>query len=84
MTSADTAPIRTAILGFGLSGRYFHAPFLAADPNFEVTAVVTSNPERQDAAKELFPDVRLLDSVEDVLECRRHRPGRHRHAQLRT
>lgn len=66
MTSADTAPIRTAILGFGLSGRYFHAPFLAADPNFEVTAVVTSNPERQDAAKELFPDVRLLDSVEDV------------------
>ncbi|HIW90869.1 MAG TPA: Gfo/Idh/MocA family oxidoreductase [Candidatus Corynebacterium avicola] len=60
------APIRAAILGFGLSGRYFHAPFLAADPSFDVTAVVTSNPERQDAARELFPDVRLLDSVEEV------------------
>ncbi|MGO1949130.1 MAG: Gfo/Idh/MocA family protein [Mycobacteriaceae bacterium] len=66
MSTADTTPIRAAILGFGLSGRIFHAPFLAADPDFEVTAVVTGNGERRRAALEEYPDVRLLDSPDDV------------------
>ena len=32
--------IKTGIAGFGLSGQVFHAPFIHANPGFELTAVV--------------------------------------------
>ena len=41
----DKAPIRTAVIGFGSSGRYFHAPFLEANPYFSLDAVVTASRE---------------------------------------
>lgn len=33
-------PINVGLIGFGLSGRYFHAPFLSTNPNFQLTKVV--------------------------------------------
>jgi len=33
-------PIRTAVLGYGLAGRVFHCPFVAAVPGLELTAIV--------------------------------------------
>ncbi|MDX6546822.1 MAG: scyllo-inositol 2-dehydrogenase, partial [Gaiellales bacterium] len=44
---ADSNPIRTAIIGYGLSGRIFHAPFLAANPRFSIEAISTSDPARR-------------------------------------
>lgn len=38
--------IRAGIIGFGLSGRYFHAPFLKAHEGFEVVAVSSSSAEK--------------------------------------
>lgn len=58
--------IRTAVLGFGLSGRIFHAPFVAANPAFELAAVVTGNPGRRDQAKAEYPEVEVLGSVDEV------------------
>jgi len=40
------APIRVGLIGYGVAGRVFHAPFLAADPAFELAAVVTSQTDR--------------------------------------
>ena len=60
--------IRTAVLGFGLSGRIFHAPFIAADPAFELTAVVTSDPGRRDQALGEYPDVQVLAHVDEVFD----------------
>jgi predicted dehydrogenase len=40
------APIRVGLIGYGVAGRVFHAPFLAADPAFELAAVVTSQADR--------------------------------------
>ena len=37
MTSPS--PIRTALLAYGMSGKLFHAPFLAAHPGFELYGV---------------------------------------------
>ncbi|OIN56947.1 oxidoreductase [Arsenicibacter rosenii] len=34
------SPITVGLIGFGLSGRYFHAPFLHTNPNFTLTKVV--------------------------------------------
>ena len=58
--------MRVAIIGYGLSGRFFHAPLIAATPGLEVARVVTSNPLRcrQVAAEhpgaEVVPDVQTL------------------------
>ena len=58
--------MRVAIIGYGLSGRFFHAPLIAATPGLEVARVVTSNPLRcrQVAAEhpgaKVVPDVQAL------------------------
>ena len=44
--------LRACIAGYGLAGRFFHAPMLKAS-DFEVAGVLTNNPER---AKEVRND----------------------------
>lgn len=51
-----TKPLRAALIGYGLGGAAFHAPFLAALPEFELAAVVTGNPERASAVRERYGD----------------------------
>lgn len=60
------APIRTAVIGFGSSGRYFHAPFLEANPHFSLDMVVTADPERQQAARESYPRATLWNTVDEL------------------
>lgn len=43
---SDGHAIRVGLIGYGVAGRVFHAPFLAADPAFELAAVVTSQADR--------------------------------------
>ena len=59
-----TGPIRAAVIGFGLSGRVFHAPFLAANPDFSLEAIVTGDPERGARATESYPGVRIVPTAE--------------------
>lgn len=56
--------IRTAILGYGLSGRIFHAPFLRALDPFQVCAIVTADPAKQALARLDFPNVSCFDTAE--------------------
>lgn len=58
--------IRTAIIGFGTGGRVFHAPLIAAEGRYDVTAIVTRDPERAAAATAQYPGAAVVDSVEDV------------------
>ncbi|MDI9870215.1 Gfo/Idh/MocA family oxidoreductase [Flectobacillus roseus] len=55
--------INIALVGFGLSGRYLQAPFITANSNYHLKTIVTSNA----LAKELYPDVQIVSSIEDVL-----------------
>ena len=48
-------PIRAGLIGYGVAGRVFHAPFLAADPAFELAAVVTSQTGRLAATEKIEP-----------------------------
>lgn len=57
-------PIRTAIAGFGLSGKIFQAPFLHADPNFELRKVYERTTER---SREEYPYVTVARSFEELL-----------------
>jgi len=61
-------PIRTAVVGFGVSGRVFHAPLLAADSAFSLDAIVTSNPERADEGRRLYPHATIFRDFEELLE----------------
>ncbi|MEA9985004.1 Gfo/Idh/MocA family oxidoreductase [Subtercola sp. RTI3] len=63
-----TEPIRTAVIGFGLSGRVFHSPFVAADPRFELSAIVTGNAERVAEAGVLHPSARVLRNTDELFD----------------
>lgn len=67
MTDAETRPIRTAVVGFGVSGRVFHAPFVAADPAYSLDVIVTADPGRAADAAARHPGAHVLDSVDGML-----------------
>jgi predicted dehydrogenase len=58
--------LRVVIVGFGLAGEYFHAPFVAAAEGMEVAAVVTRDEGRRASVRERYPKTALLDSPDDV------------------
>ncbi len=49
--------IRTGIIGYGLSGRVFHAPFIQGLPEFELSAVCSRQP---DAVLERYPETHVV------------------------
>lgn len=56
--------IRTALIGFGLGGRAFHAPYLAAREEFDLLSVVSSDASKVHAE---YPHVRVQAALEDIL-----------------
>jgi predicted dehydrogenase len=62
------ADLRVAIIGYGLSGRVFHAPLIAATPGLTVTSVVTASPERQAEVARDHPAARTLSSPDRLWE----------------
>jgi predicted dehydrogenase len=60
------AELRTAIIGYGLAGRFFHAPLIAATEGLAVAGVVTSSPERQALVSREHPDARILASPAEL------------------
>jgi len=59
-----TAPIRTALLAYGMSGKLFQAPFLAAHPGFELYAVAERTEQRMHHD---YPGIRSYASVAELL-----------------
>ncbi|WP_426975389.1 Gfo/Idh/MocA family protein [Pseudarthrobacter sp. O4] len=64
MRTVAPGPIRTAVVGFGISGRVFHAPLLAADPAYSLDVIVTADPERAAAAASRYPRSRIVPTPE--------------------
>ncbi len=58
------AEIGVAVIGFGLAGRVFHAPFVSAVPGLKLEVIVQRT---GDAAAKAYPEVRVLRSVEEAL-----------------
>jgi len=68
MTDAGQRPIRTGVVGFGVSGRVFHTPFLDADESYSLDVIVTGAPTRAAEAAQRYPGATVLSSVEELLE----------------
>ncbi|KQR01862.1 oxidoreductase [Arthrobacter sp. Leaf145] len=66
MGGAKAAPIRTAVVGFGVSGKVFHTPLIEADPNYSLDVIVTADPERAAEAARLYPQARIVPTPEDM------------------
>jgi len=60
---------RVGIAGYGLAGRYFHAPLLRG-AGFEVSAILTTNSARISNAKTDFPQAKIVQSIEDLLNSK--------------
>lgn len=58
-------PIRTGVIGFGTAGKVFHAPFIDADPNYALHAVMT---RRTDEVLARYPDTRVVGSADELLD----------------
>lgn len=57
---SNGAPLRAGIIGFGLAGRVFHAPFLATNPAFTIAAIATSDADRAEQAAAAHPDATIM------------------------
>ena len=58
------SPIKTGLIGYGLGGRCFHAPFIATLPQYELTSVVE---RKNNESQERYPWVKVVRSVEELL-----------------
>jgi scyllo-inositol 2-dehydrogenase (NADP+) len=58
--------LRVGIAGYGLAGRYFHAPLLKGC-GYEIAAVLTSNPTRTAHALEDFPQTAVVSTMQDLI-----------------
>ena len=58
--------LRAAIVGYGLSGRFFHAPLIAATDGLSVGFVVTSSPQRRQQVAAEHPEAEIVSDLEDL------------------
>ena len=63
--SKKLGQIQTAIVGFGLSGRCFHAPFIHTHPGFALRSVVERN---SSLSKDIYPYVKVVKGYKDLLK----------------
>jgi predicted dehydrogenase len=59
--------VRLGLVGYGVGGRYFHAPFIAAAEGIELAGVVTRSPHRRAELAEDYPGVPVFDSLTTLL-----------------
>jgi len=64
MPPATSEPIKTAVIGFGLAGRVFHAPFVSAVPGLQLSYIVQRS---GDEAAKAYPAVKILRSFDEAL-----------------
>lgn len=69
-SSQPEIPRRVALVGFGIAGSLFHAPFIAATPGLTLAYVVTSDPAKAAHASSEYPSAEILDRVESLWKLR--------------
>src|SRR5580765_6915382 len=57
-----------ALIGYGLAGSAFHAPFIATTPGLRLAVVVTGNEERREQALREYEGVDVVGTADEVWE----------------
>jgi predicted dehydrogenase len=68
LTPTRHPPFHVGLIGYGLAGESFHAPFIATTPGLRLAVVVTGNPDRQRAAARAHPDATVVESASRLWE----------------
>jgi scyllo-inositol 2-dehydrogenase (NADP+) len=58
--------LRTALIGYGVAGEFFHAPLIAAEPGLSLATVVTGDEGRAARARERYPGVRVVEAADQL------------------
>jgi predicted dehydrogenase len=58
--------LRVGLAGYGLAGRYFHAPLLKGC-GLELVAVLTTNPQRVEHVQSDFPEANVVADMQQLL-----------------
>lgn len=66
-TEGDPRTIRTAVVGYGLAGSVFHVPLLAANSDYSLDVVATSDAGRSAAASARLPGAAVVPDAHAVL-----------------
>jgi scyllo-inositol 2-dehydrogenase (NADP+) len=59
--------INSAIIGFGNSGQTFLAPFINANPGFNLKKISTSDPAKAAKAKAIYPNTEVVSGAEQIM-----------------
>jgi scyllo-inositol 2-dehydrogenase (NADP+) len=57
-----------ALLGYGLAGSVFHAPFISTTPGLRLSVIVTGNEERREQVGREHPGVEVVGTADEVWE----------------
>ena len=67
LTLSKERTLEVGLIGFGLGGSTFHAPFISITPGLRLAAILTRDPERSHAAHEKYPEARIARDIDDLL-----------------
>ncbi|KAF3482483.1 oxidoreductase [Arthroderma uncinatum] len=62
-----TTKYNVGVIGYGLSAKVFHIPFISAVPEFKLYAIVQRTPSASDDAQKDHPDSKIYRTVEDLV-----------------
>lgn len=62
-----SAPHNVAVVGYGLSAKVFHIPFIQEVPAFRLHGIVQRSPKPGNDASKDFPDATIYPSFEDAI-----------------
>ena len=60
--------IRTGIIGYGLSGRVFHAPFIDVVEGYELTKISTTKPKSIALIEERYPVTAIVPDGKSIID----------------
>jgi predicted dehydrogenase len=61
--------VRIGLVGYGVGGRYFHAPYIVAAEGCELVGVVARSPERVADVREDMPSMPIYGSLTELLDA---------------
>lgn len=59
--------INTGIIGFGNSGQTFLAPYIAANPGFNLKKISTADAAKAKKAKAVYPGAKVVDHADSII-----------------
>jgi predicted dehydrogenase len=66
-TTLGDRPLEVGLIGYGLGGATFHAPFIATTPGLHLSAVMTGDRARRSAAEQRYSGVRVAGDLDALL-----------------